>query len=156
MIAQHSTTNSEAKANRKDPEESKFKHIQRKWGGIKSPPPFGLVSETEESDVEIPTTPKSPSKFITSGANTVKSLTSRFNQPGDEELSLESKAEALKETVAEQRREIDLLKAQVATKEAKIRQLEETLMKITTNSCTSIKSLGLVDFNGTLTTSSTA
>ena len=81
---------------------TKFQHIQRKWGGLLSPPPpspttmvaspsspfFGdrLVSETEESDMDNPMgggggppTPKSPHKFaITSGSQTVKSLTNRY------------------------------------------------------------------------------
>lgn len=68
---------------------TKFQHIQRKWGGMLSPPPAapmivspggGLVSETEESDMDGgPATPKSPNKFIiTSGSKTVKSLTNRY------------------------------------------------------------------------------
>ena len=81
---------------------TKFQHIQRKWGGLLSPPPPSpttmvaspsspfcgdrLVSETEESDMDNPMgggggppTPKSPHKFaITSGSQTVKSLTNRY------------------------------------------------------------------------------
>ena len=99
--------------------------------------------------MEGPSTPKSPHKFITSGSQTVKSLTSRFEDLDSMEgLSLEATAEVLKHAVSDQRREIETLKAQVATKEAKIRQLEDTLLRITGS--------GGIALNDAFTTSSTA
>jgi len=134
---------------------TKFQHIQRKWGDMISPPlpptaPLQLSSpgllgqsETEESDLDIPTTPKSPNKFqITSGSKTVKSLTNRYEDTmattSNGGLSLEATADILRQAVGEQKREIESLRAQVVTKEAKIRQLEDTLLKITSGggSCT--------------------
>lgn len=122
---------------------TKFQEVQRKWGGLVSPPPGMLVSETEESDSEFyhRSAPKSP-KFIT-GCNTVKSLSGRFGSLTAESISsgreldsldsltLENAAEVLKTAVTDQRREIDTLRAEMATKDAKIRQLEETLTRIT-------------------------
>jgi len=157
---------------------SKFQHIQRKWGGLLSPPPApmvvspGLVSETEEwSDMEVggwrgdggsgeqvphpppaPSTPKSPNKFIiTSGSQTVKSLTNRYEDFMGESkggLSLETTADLLRQAVTDQKREIDTLRSQVATKEAKIRQLEQTLLKITGG----VSGVTLIDNNMTSST----
>ena len=48
-----------------------------------------------------------------------------------EGLSLETTADILKQAVGEQKREIDTLRAQLVSKDVKIRQLEETLNRIT-------------------------
>jgi hypothetical protein len=46
-------------------------------------------------------------------------------------LSLETTADILKHAIGEQKREIHTLRAQLVTKDSKIRQLEETLNRIT-------------------------
>ena len=116
---------------------TKFQEVQRKWGGLISPPPSGLLSDNDESENELGNEyrpPRSP-KFIT-GSSTVRCLTNRFDGTNKEldsleGLSLESTADILKQAVGEQKREIDTLKAQLVTKESKIRQLEETLNRLT-------------------------
>ena len=116
---------------------TKFQEVQRKWGGLISPPPSGLLSDNDESENELGNEyrpPRSP-KFIT-GSSTVRCLTNRFDGTNKEldsleGLSLETTADILKQAVGDQKREIDTLKTQLITKEAKIRQLEETLSRIT-------------------------
>jgi len=154
---------------------TKFQHIQRKWGGLLSPPPPSpttmvaspsspfcgdrLVSETEESDMDNPMgggggppTPKSPHKFaITSGSQTVKSLTNRYEDFMGETkggISAEATADLLRQAVTDQKREIDSLRSQVATKDAKIRQLEQTLLKFTGG----VSGISLLDNNMTSST----
>ena len=95
---------------------------------------------------------KSPNKFITSGSQTVKSLTNRYEDLDSMGgLTLEATADILRQAVGDQKREIDTLRAQVATKEAKIRQLEDTLLKITGSAA----GLSLNDINN-LSSASTA
>ena len=116
---------------------TKFQEVQRKWGGLVSPPPSGIILDNGDFENEYGTDykpPKSP-KFIT-GSSTVKCLTNRFDGTNKEldsieGLSLETTADILKQAVGEQKREIDTLRAQLVTKDAKIRQLEETLNRIT-------------------------
>ena len=117
---------------------TKFQEVQRKWGGLVSPPPpSGIFSDNEEFENENGfdyKPPKSP-KFIT-GSSTVKCLTNRFDGTNKEldsleGLSLETTADILKHAVGEQKREIDTLRAQLVSKDVKIRQLEETLNRIT-------------------------
>ena len=116
---------------------TKFQEVQRKWGGLVSPPPSGILSDYEgyENDFGMDYKPPKSPKFIT-GSNTVKCLTNRFDGTNKElesleGLSLETTADILKQAVGEQKREIDTLRAQLVTKDAKIRQLEETLTRIT-------------------------
>ena len=116
---------------------TKFQEVQRKWGGLVSPPPSGMLLDNEDFETQYGNyfkPPKSP-KFITE-SSTVKCLTNRFDGTNKEldsleGLSLETTADILKQAVGEQKREIDTLKAQLMTKDDKIRQLEETLNRIT-------------------------
>ena len=117
---------------------TKFQEVQRKWGGLVSPPPpSGIFSDNDEFENDYGgdyKPPKSP-KFIT-GSSTVKCLTNRFDGTNKEldsldGLSLETTADILKQAVGEQKREIDTLRAQLVSKDVKIRQLEETLNRIT-------------------------
>lgn len=117
---------------------TKFQEVQRKWGGLVSPPPpSGILSDNEEFENEYGLDykpPKSP-KFIT-GSSTVKCLTNRFDGTNKEldsldGLSLETTADILKQAVGEQKRELDNLRAQLVSKDVRIRQLEETLNRIT-------------------------
>ena len=115
---------------------TKFQEVQRKWGGLVSPPPSGILSDNEEyeNDFGIEYKPPKSPKFIT-GSSTVKSLTNRFDGTNKEldsleGLSLETTADILKHAIGEQKREIDTLRAQLVTKDSKIRQLEESLNRI--------------------------
>jgi coronin-2 len=116
---------------------TKFQEVQRKWGGLVSPPPSGIFSDNGDFENDFASDyrpPKSP-KFIT-GSSTVKCLSNRFDGTNKEldsldGLSLETTADILKQAVGEQKREIDTLRAQLSNKDAKIRQLEETLNRIT-------------------------
>ena len=116
---------------------TKFQEVQRKWGGLVSPPPSGIFSDNGDFEHDFASDyrpPKSP-KLIT-GSSTVKCLSNRFDGTNKEldsldGLSLETTADILKQAVGEQKREIDTLRAQLSNKDAKIRQLEETLNRIT-------------------------
>ena len=127
---------------------TKFQEVQRKWGGLVSPPPSGILSDNDDFENEYTTDykpPRSP-KFIT-GSSTVKCLTNRFDGTNKEldsieGLSLETTADILKQAVGEQKREIDTLRAQLVTKDAKIRQLEETLNLITGSTTNSNSIMG--------------
>ena len=159
---------------------TKFQEVQRKWGGLVSPPPppsghseGGIFSDNEDNlenydlfrgDFYKP--PRSP-KFIT-GSSTVKCLTNRFDgTPNNKDLdsleglSLETTADILKQAVGEQRREIDHLKAQLVGKDVKIRQLEESLNRITgsggcggTSASSTSNSLGLIMDRGEMNSNS--
>ena len=133
---------------------TKFQEVQRKWGGLVSPPPGGILSDNEDFENEYASDykpPKSP-KFMT-GSSTVKCLTNRFDGTNKEldsieGLSLETAADILKQAVGEQKREIDTLRAQLSTKDAKIRQLEQTLNLIT-GSTTNSNSIMASELNKT-------
>ena len=63
-------------------------------------------------------------------------------------ISAEATADLLRQAVTDQKREIDSLRSQVATKDAKIRQLEQTLLKFTGG----VSGISLLDNNMTSST----
>ena len=72
-------------------------------------------------------------QILSSNENSIICRIKHFSTHFAGGLTLEATADLLRQAVTDQKREIDSLRSQVATKEAKIRQLEHTLLKITGN-----------------------
>lgn len=104
---------------------TKFQEVQRKW--MFSPPPGGPESD---SDMDF----EGYSRNMPLGSNSVRSLSSKFGQQshnGQNGHSQNNQTDQLAQTVVEQKRLIDTLKAQVSSKDRKIQQLEEQLKMLT-------------------------
>ena len=100
---------------------TKFQDVQRKW--------IDAVSPKSDQPESIGSDPESMT-FITSGSETVRSLTTRFDggasSPTADNKSLTALGEdEMRQTVVDQRREIENMRMQLVNKERRIFQLEE-------------------------------